>query len=254
MIDSDVGRMIQDAQDAASGNDEVLNNNFSLVTYGGSGLRALQVGIVTPAVLSTARWAVRPNVGTSYSNLTPTQRVGFSSTWSSVTVSFSAVPGFITPPSITLLSAQVPPGAIVTIGNVIYEPVSGFDLWKQARGITGDDDDRDRDGRSALIEYALNGNPDSGSDSVPIRVAAAPLQSLSAEFEVFVSSTADGIRYEVKASDTLPPTNVVTLATFTKADGTNGYKRVVDSQPRSASPRRFTWVEITHDRSLSTGP
>lgn len=254
VIDSDVGRMIQDAQDAASGNDEVLNNNFSLVTYGGSGLRALQVGIVTPAVLSTARWAVRPNVGTSYSNLTPTQRVGFSSTWSSVTVSFSAVPGFITPPSITLLSAQVPPGAIVTIGNVIYEPVSGFDLWKQARGITGDDDDRDRDGRSALIEYALNGNPDSGSDSVPIRVAAAPLQSLSAEFEVFVSSTADGIRYEVKASDTLPPTNVVTLATFTKADGTNGYKRVVDSQPRSASPRRFAWVEITHDRSLSTGP
>jgi hypothetical protein len=254
VIDSDVGRMIQDAQDAASGNDEVLNNNFSLVTYGGRGLRALQVGIVTPAVLSTARWAVRPNVGTSYSNLTPTQRVGFSSTWSSVTVSFSAVPGFITPPSITLLSAQVPPGAIVTIGNVIYEPVSGFDLWKQARGITGDDDDRDRDGRSALIEYALNGNPDSGSDSVPIRVAAAPLQSLSAEFEVFVSSTADGIRYEVKASDTLPPTNVVTLATFTKADGTNGYKRVVDSQPRSASPRRFAWVEITHDRSLSTGP
>jgi hypothetical protein len=254
VIDSDVGRMIQDAQDAASGNDEVLNNNFSLVTYGGSGLRALQVGIVTPAVLSTARWAVRPNVGTSYSNLTPTQRVGFSSTWSSVTVSFSAVPGFITPPSITLLSAQVPPGAIITIGNVIYEPVSGFDLWMQTRGITRDDDDRDKDGRSALIEYAINGNPDSGSDPVPIRMSANPLQSVNAEFEVFVSATADGIRYEVKASDTLPPTNIVTLATFTKADGANGYKRVVDSQPRSASPRRFAWVEITHDRSLSTGP
>jgi hypothetical protein len=254
VIDSDVGRMIQDAQDAASGNDEVLNNNFSLVTYGGSGLRALQVGIVTPAALSTARWAVKPNVGTTYSNLTPTQRVGFSSTWGSVTVSFTAVPGFITPPSITLLSSQVPPGGITTIGNVVYEPVSGFDLWKQAEGIASDEDDRDKDGRSALIEYALNGDPDNGSDPAPIRMAAAPLQNVNAEFEVFVSATADGIRYEVKASDTLPPTNIVMLATFTKADGTNGYKRVVDSQPRSASPRRFAWVEITHDRSLSTGP
>lgn len=254
VIDSDVGRMIQDAQDAASGNDEVLNNNFSLVTYGGSGLRALQVSIVTPAALSTARWTVKPNVGTTYSNLTPTQRVGFSSTWGSVTVSFTAVPGFVTPPSITLLNSQVPPGGITTIGNVVYEPVSGFDLWKQSEGISSDEDDRDKDGRSALIEFALNGDPDRGSDPVPIRVAAAPLQHVIAEFEVFVSSTADGIRYEVKASDTLPPTNVVTLATFTKADGTNGYRRVVDSQPKSASPRRFAWVEITHDRSLSTGP
>jgi hypothetical protein len=137
---------------------------------------------------------------------------------------------------------------------VIYEPVSGFDLWMQTRGITRDDDDRDKDGRSALIEYAINGNPDSGSDPVPIRMSANPLQGVNAEFEVFVSSTADGIRYEVKASNTLPPTNIVTLATFTKAEGTNGYKRVVDGQPRSASPRRFAWVEITHDRSLSTGP
>lgn len=254
VIDSDVGRMIQDAQDAASGNDEVLNNNFSLVTYGGSGLRALQVSIVTPAALSTARWTVKPNVGTTYSNLTPTQRVGFSSTWSSVTVSFTAVPGFVTPPSITLQNSQVPPGGVTTIGNVVYERVSGFDLWKQSESITSDEDDRDKDGRSALIEYALNGDPDRGSDPVPIRVAANPLQSVNAEFEVFVSSTADGIRYNVKASDTLPPTSIVTLATFTKADGTNGYKRVVDSQPKSASPRRFAWVEITHDRSLSTGP
>jgi hypothetical protein len=171
-----------------------------------------------------------------------------------VTVSFTAVPGFITPPSITLFSSQVPPGGITTIGNVVYEPVSGFDLWKQSEGITSDEEDRDQDGRSALIEYALNGNPDLGSDPVPIRVAANPLQSVNAEFEVFISATADGIRYQVKASDTLPPTNIVTLATFTKADGTNGYKRVVDSQPRSASSRRFAWVEITHDRSLSTGP
>jgi hypothetical protein len=260
VIDSDVGRMIQDAQDAASGNAEVLNNSFSLVTYGGSGLRALQVSMVTEdpnqqgLVTSTARWTVKPNVGTTYSNLTPTQRVGFSSTWGSVTVSFTAVPGFITPPSIMLQSSQVPPGGITTIGNVVYEPVSGFDLWKQSEGITSDDDDRDKDGRSALIEYALNGDPDRGSDPAPIRMAANPLQNVNAEFEVFVSATADGIRYEVKASDTLPPTNIVTLATFTKADGTNGYKRVVDSQPRSASPRRFAWVEITHDRSLSTGP
>jgi hypothetical protein len=260
VIDSDVGRMIQDAQDAASGNDEVLDSNFSLVTYGGSGLRALQVSIVAEnpnqqsQVISTARWTVKPNVGTTYSNLTPTQRVGFSSTWSSVTVSFTAVPGFITPPSITLQNSQVPPGGITTIGNVVYEPVSGYDLWKQSEGITSDEDDRDHDGRSALIEYALNGDPDGGSDPAPIRMAANPLQGANAEFEVFVSSTADGIRYEVKASDTLPPTNVVTLATFTKADGLNGYKRVVDSQPKSASPRRFAWVEITHDRSLSTGP
>jgi hypothetical protein len=254
VIDQDVGRMIQDAQDAASGNDEVLDSNFSLVTYGAGGLRALAVSIATPAVLTTARWSVRPNVGTAYSNLAPTQRVGFSSSWSSVTVSFSAVSGYQTPPPLTLSNSQVPPGGITTIGNVVYEPLSGFDLWKQSQGIANTVDDRDHDGRNALVEYAINGNPDSGSDPVPIRMAANPLQAVNAEFEVFVSATADGIRYEVKASDTLPPTNVATLATFTKADGTNGYKRVVDVQPKSASPTRFAWLEITHDRSLSTGP
>jgi hypothetical protein len=254
VIDQDVGRMIQDAQDAASGNDEVLNNNFSLVTYGGSGLRALQVGIVTPEVLSTARWTVKPNVGTTYSNLTPTQRVGYSSTWGSVTVSFTAVPGFITPPAITLLSSQVPPNGVTTIGNIVYEAVSGFDLWKQSNGITEDGDDRDGDGKNALAEYAINGNINSGSDPAPIRMAAAPLQNINAEFEVYVSTTADKIRYTVKASNTLSRAGAATLVTFTKADGINGYVRVTDIQPKSASSKRFAWVEYTHDRNLPATP
>ncbi|MCW1924544.1 hypothetical protein OKA05_18405 [Luteolibacter arcticus] len=254
VIDDDVGRMIKDGQDAASGNDEVLDNNSSLVTYGGlGGFTTLAVNIGTPSVLSTARWSVTPNSGTGYSNLKPTQQVAFNANWASFTISFSAVSGFVTPPPRTFLKAEVAPGGTNTL-PVIYDPVTGYDLWKQTQGIASDDDDRDHDGRGALIEYAINGNPNSGSDPTPIRIAANPSQNVNAEFEVFVSSTADAVRYTVKASNTLPPTNISTLATFTQADGSNGYKRVTDSQPRSSSNKRFAWVEITHDRSLSTGP
>jgi hypothetical protein len=255
VIDRDVGRMIQDAKDASLGSSEVLDSNSSLVTYGGlSGLRGLAVDIATEDVLDTARWAVKPNVGTTYSNLAPTQRVGFSNTWSSVQVSFTAVPGFVTPPPLTILSSQVPQGGVTTVTNVIYEPISGFDLWKQDRGIANDSDDRDGDGKNALAEYSINGNINSGSDPVPLRMAATPLQNTYAEFEVYISSTADKIRYTVKASNTLPPTNVITLGTFTKTDGINGYKRVTDTQPKSASPRRFAWVEYTHDRTIPPTP
>jgi hypothetical protein len=255
VIDRDVGRMIQDAKDASLNSSEVLDSNSSLVTYGGfSGLRGLAVDIATPAARPTARWAVKPNVGTTYSNLAPTQRVGFSSTWSSVEVSFTAVPGYVTPPPLTILNTQVPSGGVTTVTNVIYQPISGFDLWKQDRGITNDSDDRDGDGKNALAEYAINGNTNSGSDPVPIRMAAVPLQNTHAEYEVFVSSTADKIRYTVKASNTLPPTNIDTLETFTKASGTNGYLRVKDTQPKSASPRRFAWVEYTHDRTIPPTP
>ncbi len=247
--------MIQDAKDASLGSSEVLDSNSSLVTYGGlSGLRGLAVDIATEDVLDTARWAVKPNVGTTYSNLAPTQRVGFSNTWSSVQVSFTAVPGFVTPPPLTILSSQVPQGGVTTVTNVIYETISGFDLWKQDRGIANDSDDRDGDGKNALAEYSINGNINSGSDPVPLRMAATPLQNTYAEFEVYISSTADKIRYTVKASNTLPPTNVITLGTFTKTDGINGYKRVTDTQPKSASPRRFAWVEYTHDRTIPPTP
>jgi hypothetical protein len=257
VIDRDVGRMIQDAKDASLGSSEVLDSNSSLVTYGGlNGLRGLAVEIIATddEVIDTARWAVKPNVGTTYSNLAPTQRVGFSNTWSSVEVSFTAVPGFVTPRSITIFSSQVPSGGVTTVTNVIYQPISGFDLWKQDRGIANDSDDRDADGKNALAEYAINGNINSGSDPAPIRMASTPLQNTHAEYEVYVSSTADKIRYTVKASNTLPPTNVDTLGSFTKADGTNGYQRVTDSQPKSASPRRFAWVEYTHDRTIPATP
>ncbi len=129
---------------------------------------------------------------------------------------------------------------MTTIGNIVYEAVSGFDLWKQSNGITEDGDDRDGDGKNALAEYAINGNINSGSDPAPIRMAAAPLQNINAEFEVYVSTTADKIRYTVKA--------------FTKADGINGYVRVTDIQPKSASSKRFAWVEYTHDRNLPATP
>jgi hypothetical protein len=143
---------------------------------------------------------------------------------------------------------------VTTVTNVIYQPISGFDLWKQDRSIANDSDDRDGDGKNALAEYAVNGNINSGTDPTPIRMAAAPTQNTFAEYEVFVSSTADKIRYTVKASNTLPPTSVVNLATYTKANGTNGYLRVTDTQPKSASPRRFAWVEYTHDRTIPPTP
>jgi hypothetical protein len=143
---------------------------------------------------------------------------------------------------------------ITTISNVVYEPISGFDLWMLGVGISDPQDDRDGDGHNAIVEYAINGNINSGTDPSPIRMASTPLQNLYAEFDVFVSSTADSIRYTVKASNSLDRAGATTLKTFTKADGTNSYLRVQDTQLRSASPRRFAWVEITHDRNLGSGP
>ena len=64
----------------------------------------------------------------------------------------------------------------------------------------------------------------------------------------------DVVRLLLATDKELPPTNVITLQTFTKTDGTNGYLRVTDSQAKIASPKRFAWVEYTHDRTIPAAP
>jgi hypothetical protein len=252
VIDEDVGRMIKDGQDAASDNDDVLDNNSSIVTYQGLGtFTTLALSSATTAPPS-ARWEITPNSGIGHSNLKPNQEVVFNTNWASFTVSFTPVPGFATPPPATYTNAQITRGAKNSLPGSYTQP-SGFDLWKLTQGITIDSDDRDGDGYNAIVEYAINGNINSGTDPAPIRMAPSPNQNLYAEFDVFVSSSADKIRYTVKASNSLDRAGATTLETFTKANGTNGYLRVQDTQLRSASPRRFAWVEITHDRNLTSG-
>ena len=95
-----------------------------------------------------------------------------------------------------------------------------------------------------LLEYALNRNPGTSDYRPGIRNTANPSQNVYAEFDVFVSTSAEGITYKVKASNNLDRTNAITLATFTSADGPSGYRRVTDTQPISNSTKRFAWLEV----------
>ena len=104
--------------------------------------------------------------------------------------------------------------------------------------------DDDKDGMSALLEYALDRNPGQPDYQPAILPSGNPSQSLYAEFDVYVSSAAAGVIYQVKASDSLDRSNAVTLATFTSVDGASDYRKVTDTQLRSASQTRFAWVEI----------
>ncbi|MGL4401077.1 MAG: hypothetical protein ACRCXD_14500, partial [Luteolibacter sp.] len=123
-------------------------------------------------------------------------------------------------------------------------PPTPLETWLALRGITDLTLDDDKDGMSVLLEYALNGNPSLPDYRPAILVSGNPSQNQYAEYDVFVSSTAAGISYQVKASNSLDRGNAVTLATFTSADGSSTYRKVTDSQLRSASQTRFAWVEI----------
>ncbi|MCH7224977.1 lamin tail domain-containing protein [Haloferula sp. A504] len=258
VIDQDVTRMIKDGEDAASGNDEVLDSSSSLVGFGGlGGFTTLAVQITPNETLAAARWSITPDVGSGYTNVMPGDRVAFNSNWESFTVSFSDVPGYATPEPLFYLKEQVNSGATNTY-SVVYEPLSSYEIWLRDNGIGSDSADDDRDSLEALVEYALDRDPGVSDYLAPIRMVQNPSQDTFAEFEVYVSAVADGIRYEVQVANDLGDfatgTNVLTLRTLTKADGTSDYLVIPDTQPISASNTRFGRVVITHDRSLSTAP
>ena len=55
-------------------------------------------------------------------------------------------------------------------GQAAAVQVSGYSAWKMANNITGDNDDSDADGLSALVEYAFGTSPTESSISVPVFV------------------------------------------------------------------------------------
>lgn len=254
IIDSDITRMIRDGQDAASGNDDVLDSNSSLVTYESlGGITAVGVDISPGAVLSNARWSITPNAGTGFANLSEAQAVPVNPAWDSFTISFTAVSGYATPDSIFLLPGDLTPG-VTSEATAVYEPLSGFDDWLQANAIADPLDDSDGDQRAAILEYATDGQPAVVDFLEVVRVVETPAGD-RAQYEVYVSSDADAILYEVKAvsslEDVSDPAKVELLATFTRIDGP-GYQTVTDSKTFTEASSRFVWVEITHDRNLAT--
>jgi hypothetical protein len=181
------------------------------------------------------------------------QRVAFNTKWTGYTIVFSAVSGYYTPANFYQANASVTRGA-ANIRSVTYNlippptppppPPTPLQTWLAVRGITDLGSDGDKDGMSALLEYALDRNTSLPDYRSGILVSANPSQSGFAEYDVYVSSTAAGITYRVKASNSPNRTHAETLATFTSADGSSAYRRVTDTRPRSASPTRFAWVEI----------
>lgn len=258
VIDGPVTRMIKDAQDASTGNDDVLDSSSSLVSFDSLGaFTTLSVSVAPSETLSAARWSVTPNAGSGYANVSSGQSVPFNAQWDSFTLNFGAVSGYATPEPIVVDAALVTAGADNSFA-VTYEPLSGFDDWKLLNLVPSSDADDDADGLIALVEYALDLDPDQPDYRAAIRVKEDPSQSTHLELEVYVSAVADAIRYEVELADTLADfvtgTNVLTAATFTKADGSSDYRVVTDPQAMSATTTRFARVVITHDRSLSTAP
>ena len=107
----------------------------------------------------------------------------------------------------------------------------------------------------ALVEYAVDGDPDMGGDNPPIRRPAVFSQNVYPEFEVYVRSDAPAIRYVVKGSDGLDRSSGRTIIELTSADvSSSGYVLVTDSEPFSEDGNRFVWLELIHDRGLATGP
>ena len=134
---------------------------------------------------------------------------------------------------------------VETIGlGIDRNAIDPLQVWKDLYNITNMSADGDKDGLNNLLEYALDRNPGTSDFRPGIRNRANPSQSVFSEFDVYVSSSAEGITYRVKASNSLDRTNATTLATFTSANGTSSYRKVTDTQPISTSARRFAWVEV----------
>ena len=250
VIDDGITRMIKDGEDAATGNNVVLNGDFSQVTIGGlGGLTTLGVQVFPAGIRSSSRWTVTPAKGTVSANLKHTEKVGFASSWTSFTITFSAISGYKTPAPLKVLNGAVDPGDNIysftyTVLPPPAEPPTPLQVWKDLYNITNMSADGDKDGLNNLLEYALDRNPGTSDFRPGIRNRANPSQSVFSEFDVYVSSSAEGITYRVKASNSLDRTNATTLATFTSANGTSSYRKVTDTQPISTSARRFAWVEV----------
>jgi hypothetical protein len=250
IIDEDITRMIKDGADAATGNDDVLNNDSSLLTFDGLGsLTTVGVQVFPAGIRTRARWTITPVKGASSANMVTTKQVAFNEKWRSYTISFSAISGYRTPPALTVLNGSVVRNS-ANIHPFTYTAIvrtttpSRLETWKETNNITQLTDDGDGDGMNALIEYALDRNPGAADHLPPIRVSANPYQNVFPEYEIYVSHAADGIFYHVRASNSLDGSNAVTLATFTSDDGPSAYITVTDTQPFTSSPTRFAWVEI----------
>ncbi len=260
VIDESITRMIKDGEDAATGNDDVLNGDFSQVTIGGLGaLKTIGVKVFPSGLRTKSRWTITPAKGTASANLRHDETVAFPSSWTNFTITFSAISGYKTPAPRKVFNGAVDPG------ENIYEftytvlpppidppppppppPLTPLQTWQQFHGVTDFSADNEKDGMVALMEYALERNPNAPDYRSGIFPTPNPSQGVFAEFEVYVSANAHGITYRVKASNSPDRTGpTTTLATFTSAVGVSGYRRVTDTQPISASTRRFAWLEVT---------
>ena len=251
-IDLEVGRMIRDAEETAVGLGDVLDSSSSLVTFDSLGnFTTITVSGAPSGAQAKAAWTIKPNAGVSFANIPFDAVIPFNPDWDSFTLSFSAVSGFATPVPILVTNSEVQAG--VSNGfEVTYEPLSGFDFWKQDNQVASDLDDFDVDGKAAILEYATD-TFDNSSDQVElIRLADTPSQTARAEFEVYVSATAAGIRYEVQVVDDVTDfaheNAIEILATFTNEDGSSDYLPVIDSQPLAAEGKRFARVMVVADR------
>ncbi len=251
VIDEGITRMIKDGEDAATGNDDVLNNDSSLVVFNGLGsLTTIGVQVAPDWLAGSARWSIYPANAAAVTNMPISQSVAFNTKWSGYTIVFSAISGYYTPAAFYAANASVTRGA-ANIRAVTYVPIpppppppTPLETWVALYSISDMASDDDKDGMSALLEYALDRDPGQPDYRSAILLGDNPSQSLYAEFDVYVSSAAAGINYQVKASDSLDRNNAVTLATFTSVDGSSTYRKVTDTQLRSASQTRFAWVEI----------
>ncbi len=249
VIDEPITRMIKDGEDAATGNDDVLNGDSSQLTFDGLGaLTTIGVQVFPSSIRSRSRWTITPAKGASSANMQHTKQVGFDEKWTNFTINFTAISGYKTPPPLKVFNGAVDRGELnnYSFTYVVIPPPttpSPLETWKNLHNITSLSSDGDHDGMSALLEYALDRNPGTSDFRAAIRNSAAPSQSVFAEFDVYVSSTAAGIVYTVKASNTLDQSSATALATFTHADGSSAYRKVTDTQPISSSTRRFVWLE-----------
>lgn len=251
IIDEDITRMIKDGEDAASGNDEVLDSNSSLLDFEGLGnFTKIAVHVNPAAARTNARWSIKPKTGAGISNMKVTREVLYDDAWDNITITFTAVSGYSTPAPLKIFKGSLSPDATNTY-NFTYTalpppvaPLTPLQAWQALHGITNMAADGDNDDMNNLLEYAFDRNPGSADHRAGIRNTAAPSQNVYAEFDVYVSASASGITYRVKAADTPDRANAITLATFTSANGTSAYRKVTDTQPISASTKRFAWVEI----------
>ena len=257
IIDGEVTRMIKDGEDAASGNDAVLDSNSSLVSFSNLGSFTTIAVEITPAeVLGEARWTLTSNTGGGVSNLLPSQQMPFNETWDSFTITLSPVAGYSTPGPLVFTSDQIQRSAMNTI-SIAYATSSPYETWKALNGVVGDLEDEDGDNVVALAEYALDTDPSVSDRRAGLRVGAAPGPAGVAEFEVYVSGFADGVVYTVLVADSVEAladgTNVEVLGVLSSADapgGVSGYVTVSDAAPVSTSGERFARVEY----SLESAP